>query len=96
MVGEIERQQAELTDGPHLRLEFYGVLPERQGTGLGSALIEHGHGRADALGLPCYLETFSTTNVRFYEKRGYAVVRKFTVGAGTRGYAMVRPAGRPR
>ena len=36
MVGETEQQHAQLTDGPHFRLEFYGVVPERQG--LGSAV----------------------------------------------------------
>lgn len=92
MVDEIERVHAELTDGPHLRLEFYGVLPERQGTGIGSALIEHGHRRADELGLPCYLETFTTRNVAFYERRGYDVVGRFTIEDGTQGYGMVRPA----
>ncbi len=38
MVGELEVQHERLTDRPHLRLEFFGVLPERQGTGLGSKL----------------------------------------------------------
>ncbi len=90
MVGEIEAQHEQLTDGPHLRLEFYGVVPQRQGSGIGSALIDHGHRRADELGLPCYLETFAESNVRFYERRGYQVVGEFTVGDGVRGYGMRR------
>jgi len=90
MIGEIEAQHEQLTDGAHLRLEFYGVVPERQGSGIGSALIDHGHRRADELGLPCYLETFAEPNVRFYERRGYRVVREFTVGDGVRGYGMLR------
>jgi GNAT superfamily N-acetyltransferase len=93
MVGEIEGQHAQLTDGPHFRLEFYGVVPERQGTGLGSALIEHGHRRADDQGLPTYLETFSDRNVGFYRHRGYEVVGEFTIGDGTRGWGMIRPPG---
>ena len=91
MVGEIEQQHDQLTDGPHLRLEFYGVRPDRQGTGLGSALIDYGHRRADEAGLPAYLETFSDWNVGFYRRRGYEVVGEFTIGDGTRGYGMVRP-----
>ena len=90
MVGEIERQHSVLTDGPHLRLEFYGVLPDRRGTGIGTALIEHGHRRADGQGLATYLETFSDRNVGFYERRGYEVVGEFEIGDGTRGWAMVR------
>ena len=93
MVGEIEQQHAQLTDGPHFRLEFYGVLPDRQGTGLGSSLIEHGHRRADELELPTYLETFSDWNVGFYRRRGYEVVGEFTIGDGTRGRGMIRPPG---
>jgi ribosomal protein S18 acetylase RimI-like enzyme len=93
MVGEIERQHAQLTDGPHFRLEFYGVVPERQGTGLGSALIEHGHRRADELRLPTYLETFSEWNVGFYRRRGYEVVGEFTIGDETPGWGMIRPPG---
>lgn len=93
MVGEIELQHAQLIDGPHLRLEFFGVLPERQGTGLGSALIDHGHRRADELGLPVYLETFTDPNVAFYRRRGYEVVGEFTIADGSRGRGMIRPAG---
>jgi GNAT superfamily N-acetyltransferase len=91
MVGEIERQHERLIDGPHFRLEFYGVEPERQGSGLGSALIGHGHRRADALALPTYLETFTEPNVRFYQHRGYEVVGEFTIADGSLGRAMIRP-----
>ena len=90
MVGEIEAQHEQLTDGAHLRLEFYGVVPEHQGSGIGSALIDRGHRRADELDLRCYLETFAEPNVRFYQRRGYEVVGEFIVGDGVRGYGMLR------
>jgi ribosomal protein S18 acetylase RimI-like enzyme len=93
MIGELERQHAQLINEPHLRLEFYGVAPHRQGMGIGSDLIKHGHDRADALGLATYLDTFTEQNVRFYERRGYSVAGTFTVGKGTRGYGMVRQPG---
>lgn len=91
MVGEIERQHELLTSGSHFRLEFFGVLPERQGTGLGSALIEHGHRHNDEAGLPTYLETFTEPNVAFYRRRGYEVVGDFTIANGTTGWGMIRP-----
>lgn len=91
MTGEIERQHERLTDGPHYRLEFFGVDPGRQGSGLGSALIEHGHDIADERGLPCYLETFTESNVRFYERRGYHIVGEYLVGDGIPVYVMLRP-----
>ena len=95
MVGEIEAQHERLAHGEHLRLQFYGVEPVRQRSGIGSALIDHGHRRADELGLACYLETFAEANVRFYERRGYTIAGEFTIADGTRGYGMVRESRSP-
>ncbi len=91
MVGELDRQHELLTSGPHFRLEFFGVEPARQGTGVGMALIDHGHRRADELGLPCYLETFTEKNVRFYQHRGYQLVAEYAVGDRVPVYALIRP-----
>jgi GNAT superfamily N-acetyltransferase len=93
MTAELEAQHERLMTEPHLRLEFYGVDPDAQGRGIGVALAEHGHRRADELGLPCYLETFTEKNVRFYERRGYRVIETFTVGDGVPVYAMRRDPG---
>jgi GNAT superfamily N-acetyltransferase len=90
MTGELEAQHERLTDGPHLRLEFFGVDPAQQGSGIGSALIEHGHRRADAAGIPCYLETFTEENVRFYGRRGYVLAGEYTVADGIPVYGLVR------
>jgi GNAT superfamily N-acetyltransferase len=95
MLQEIEATHDRLATEPHLRLEFFGVIPAVQGTGIGTALIEHGHRRADALGIACYLETFTEPNVRYYERRGYRTVGEFTIGDGVRGYGMLRPPRRP-
>ena len=91
MTGEIERQHERLITGPHFRLDFFGVDPSRQGSGIGSVLIEHGHRIADERGLPCYLETFTEPNVRYYERRGYRIVGEYRVGDGVPVYGMVRP-----
>ncbi len=93
MIGEMEAQHERLTDGPHLRLEFFGVEPSRQGSGVGSALIEHGHRRADELGLFCYLETFTERNVRFYDRRGYRLAGEYAVGDGVPVYGLLRIPG---
>ena len=74
MVGYLEEMHARAIDGPHARLEFYGVDPAAQGSGIGSRLMATGHATIDANGERCYLETFTTKNVAFYEKRGYRVV----------------------
>jgi len=60
--------------GPHWYLVAVGARPEAQGQGLGSALVEVGTSRADAAGVPCYLETGTQSNIDFYTKRGFDVV----------------------
>lgn len=61
-------------DGPHWYLVAVGARSERQGQGLGSALVEVGTSRADAAGVPCYLETGTQSNIDFYMKRGFEIV----------------------
>jgi ribosomal protein S18 acetylase RimI-like enzyme len=74
MVGYLEELHARAVDGPHARLEFFGVHPDVQGSGIGSRLIAAGHATIDANAERCYLETFTTGNVAWYERRGYRVV----------------------
>ena len=59
---------------PHWYLSAIGVKPDRQGQGLGGALMLPILARADARALPCYLETHRESNVRLYEKHGFTVV----------------------
>lgn len=63
-----------LVEGPHWYLMALGTTPALQGTGMGSALIDIGAAKADATGLPCYLETATDSNVAFYSKRGFEVI----------------------
>jgi GNAT superfamily N-acetyltransferase len=79
MVAYLDAQMERAIDRPHWRLEFFGVEPSHQGTGLGSRLVAPGHARADAKGEPCYLETFTRKNVAWYEKRGYRVATEGVV-----------------
>jgi ribosomal protein S18 acetylase RimI-like enzyme len=91
MVGYLEELHARAIDGPHARLEFFGVDPAVQGSGVGGRLIAAGHATIDAHGERCYLETFTTKNVAFYEKRGYRVVIEGTVpGTQTPVWALIR------
>jgi GNAT superfamily N-acetyltransferase len=60
--------------GPHWYLALLGVSPRFQGQGIGRALLTPVLQRADREGLPCYLETFVSDNVPFYEHRGFRVV----------------------
>jgi GNAT superfamily N-acetyltransferase len=62
------------TAGPHWYLALLGVSPRCQRQGLGNALLTPVLQQADQEGLPCYLETFVSSNVPFYEHRGFQVV----------------------
>lgn len=60
--------------GPHWYAMVLGVDPEFHGQGLGAALIEPIFAKADAAGVPCYLETFQPRNVGFYKHHGFEVM----------------------
>ena len=50
------------------------MAPSHRGRGLGRALLQPVLDRADADGVPCYLETAQPTNVTFYERLGFRVL----------------------
>ncbi|MGR6920200.1 GNAT family N-acetyltransferase [[Actinomadura] parvosata] len=56
---------------PHLYLPCVGVLGGRRGAGLGSALLRHRLRRADADGLPAYLEAGSERSRALYLRHGF-------------------------
>lgn len=87
-----DQRRRELMPNPHWYLEALGVDPERQGVGLGSALVRAGMQRADRDQTPVYLETETESNVRFYEHLGFDVVEQ-TIAAGLNLplWLMVRP-----
>jgi ribosomal protein S18 acetylase RimI-like enzyme len=58
----------------HFYLFVLGVDPPYQRRGLGKEMLRGLHEQADALNLPCYLETDKATNVRLYESVGYRVL----------------------
>lgn len=74
-----------LMPGPHWYLMILGVDPSFQGQGVGTRLISPTLARADADGLPCYLETAKERNVVFYRKHGFEVLHEAdVVDAGDR------------
>jgi GNAT superfamily N-acetyltransferase len=77
---------------PHWYLLGIGVDPPRQGQGVGGALLQPILQRADAAGLPCYLETQKERNVPFYQRHGFAVVAETDApGGGPHFWTMRRP-----
>jgi GNAT superfamily N-acetyltransferase len=82
----------ELAPRPHWFLDAIGVVPTRQGQGVGSALMRPMLERADRLGIACYLDTHQEQNVRLYQRHGFEIARRADVpGHPVPVWAMVRP-----
>lgn len=75
-VAYLEEIHAHDLPEDHWYLMVLGVAPEQQGRGLGSALMQPILEQADREGRKCYLETAEITNVPYYEKRGFRVLRQ--------------------
>jgi GNAT superfamily N-acetyltransferase len=67
----VELFEAQTPPEPHYHLQFLGVLPERQGVGLGGALMAPILERCDRDGAPAYLEATCDRNRRLYERHGF-------------------------
>ena len=66
-------------DKAHCHLEAIGVLPKRQGQGVGSRLLDHFCAHVDQRRQAAYLETHLLKNVRLYERFGFNVIDKASV-----------------
>ena len=88
------RVEAQHPAAPHLYLAVLGVDPERQGSGLGSALLGPGLELCDRDGIPAYLETAKQRNIAFYARHGFRVTGELTLPKGPPVWLMWRePAG---
>lgn len=56
---------------PHHHLAVLAVSPQRQGRGIGTALMREHHRCLDAEGIPAYLEAASDTLPTLYARHGY-------------------------
>lgn len=83
--------------GPHEYLWFLGVVPQAQGTGIGSALMAPVLERADRAGVPAYLEATSARSKTLYERHGFVATAPIAVAGGPSLWPMWRrpaPVGR--
>jgi ribosomal protein S18 acetylase RimI-like enzyme len=76
---------------PHFYVPYVGVAPEGQGAGLGTKLLGKTLERADAAGLPTYLEATSERNAALYERLGFEHLGVFTVLGSPPLWPMRRP-----
>lgn len=76
---------------PHLYVPYVGVAPKAQGAGLGTKLLGRTVERADADGLPTYLEATSERNAALYARLGFEHLGAFTVLGSPPLWPMRRP-----
>ena len=87
-----ETHKTIMGDQPHWHCWMMGVLPDRQGTGVGRRLMRYTFEQSDRARLPCYLETFSESSARVHESQMYSIRKKIAIPETPLTlYAMVRP-----
>lgn len=75
---------------PHWFLPMIGVEPSRQGSGVGSALLQHSLANCDADGLPAYLESSNPKNIPLYERFGFELIGTIKAGDAPPMFPMLR------
>jgi ribosomal protein S18 acetylase RimI-like enzyme len=78
-LGGIERRHPH---DRHLYLAVLGVEPDRQGAGIGSALLAPGLELCDREALPAYLESSKERNIAFYGRHGFQLIGRLVLPAG--------------
>jgi GNAT superfamily N-acetyltransferase len=69
----------------HLLIENIAVHPDHQGKGLGDALLAHAESLAGTLNFAearLYTNEAFTSNIAFYERRGYSIFSREPIPAG--------------
>ena len=67
---------------PHWYLGVLATHPARRREGLATAVLAPGLGEADRSGIPCFLETSTSPNRRFYERRGFVEHAEVVIPSG--------------
>jgi GNAT superfamily N-acetyltransferase len=90
-IAALEERRHRHASGPHFYLSALGVEPERQGEGVGTALMQPVLERTDRERLPAYLEAATARSVLLYERHGFGVVEELTLpGTDVHGWLMLR------
>ena len=79
-LARMEKAHAQHPD--HYYLAVLGTRPDRQGEGIGSALMAPVLATCDDEGLGAYLESSKEANVPFYRRHGFEVVGEVTFPGG--------------
>lgn len=82
-LGELARAHEARPAVPHFYLGILGVDPDRQGEGLGEALIASVLETCDRSGFVAHLESSNPRNIGFYERLGFETVESFRCGSAS-------------
>lgn len=95
-LSEVIRYLGELRtstpEEPHWCPSMLGTDPTAHGGGVGTRPLCEGLARADADGVPVYLETTNPTNIGRDESYGFRLLRAVHVPSAPAAYRMPRPA----
>jgi hypothetical protein len=73
-------------------LQFIGVGPSAQGTGLGGAAVRAGLQLARADGMPTWVEVMNPDNLGYYRHAGFNIIDEFDIpDSGPHVWAMLAP-----
>lgn len=88
LLEDLRRRHA---SSDHYYLSAIGVEPDRQGEGIGQALMQPVLDRCDRDDIPAYLETAVARNVLLYERLGFDVVEEIDLPrTDVHGWLMLR------
>jgi ribosomal protein S18 acetylase RimI-like enzyme len=90
-LGALTMMEKKHPTEPHWYLAVLGTVPEAQGKGKGTSVMQPILDRCDDEGLPAYLESSKERNVPFYERHGFKVTEVIELPkGGPQGWLMWR------
>ncbi len=91
---DMHAMQNTIINEPHYYLSTFGVEPDKQGKGLGSAILKPTLEKLDREGIPAYLDTHNPENVSLYLRFGFEIAHHgYLPGGAVMHWGMLR---RPR
>lgn len=87
-LGRMEKIHEQQLD--HYYLAVLGTRPERQGEGIGAALMAPILQRCDSDGVGAYLESSKESNIPYYRRHGFEVVGEVSFPGGPQVWPMWR------